>query len=206
MTTNTGSGKLNHLSPLLLRLAVAGILAYSGIQKLGGPAAPAEPAQQAAPAPTEAVNPTTPAANPEDVYDNIVGKTDGDTALPTSPDAQPIVINENGLKVDANMNTVLGVGELGFALALFVGLLIRFVSLAGLAAVGYATWAAAPTSTGWDALNFLVRIYDSNPLAMLLLGAICLTLLVTGSGPLGLDRVLFRREKPMAGLEGERTS
>jgi hypothetical protein len=38
-------------------------------------------------------------------------------------------------------------------------------------------------------------MYESNPTAFLLLGAICLALLVSGSGPLGLDGAIFRRKR-----------
>ena len=195
MNTPTGSGKLNSLAPLLLRLGVAGILAYSGMQKLGGPAEPVEPAT---PAPTEAVAPANDPqdlANPQDVYDNVVGQAKG--AVVAEPNgADPVILDDEGLKVDANWFTVLGIGEIAFAVALFVGLLTRFVALGGVTAVAYGAWASMPHADDVQALNFVQRIYESNSLAMLLLGAICLTLLVTGSGPLGLDRVLFRRNKP----------
>jgi hypothetical protein len=64
-----------------------------------------------------------------------------------------------------------------------------------LGAVIYSVAATAGAVSAPADPNFLLRIYEANPLAVLLLGAICLSMLVTGSGPMALDRALFRRKR-----------
>ncbi len=181
MTTTPGVRKSAGVSPLILRVAVAGILAYSGWQKLTGP--------------QPAITPETPTLTPAEVPQAADAAADLNPTVNMDATAPPkeqhpvMELDDQGVKLDADWPTALGIGELGVAAVLLIGLLTRLVGAAGVAATGVAAGAH---------VEFLNRIYDANPLAVLLLGAICLSLLVSGSGPMGLDRAIFRRRKTAA--------
>ncbi len=142
--------RLLRVSPLVLRLGVAAVLAAYGVQEVGGMfGAQAE---------------------------------------------QHAVVNAEGVDVSAGWDTLLGVGALGVAGLLTLGLLTRFATLGVLGGIAY--WAkgafAAPAG---EATALGTTGLGAEHVAMMLLAAVCASLLVSGCGCLGLDGRLFRRRK-----------
>ena len=183
MSTNNHRHRSINLAPLILRLAVAGIFAVAGAGQLARHHRPVEtdvpPVAQAA---SEVMDSGPKAAIPA-------------AEIVSNAAAAAAEVNDQGVRVSLGWNDLIGVGQLGFAAVLFLGLLTRLAALAGLGTVTLASLAnhEVVASGGW--LDHLVGMYEANPVAMLLLGAICLSLLVSGSGPLALDRVFHRRRK-----------
>lgn len=187
MTHTKTKPRLADLSPLVLRFVVAGVLALAAADKLGIAKQPVELAQ---PAPVE----TAPDAA-------LLGENTND-ATPIS-EASPIVLptvgedkaalDASGLQVNFGWKELTGLGEIGFAAVLLFGVLTRLAALAGIGMVKL----SALTATGIIGANTLTEplanMYAANPVAMLLFGAICVSLLISGSGPLSLDRILFRK-------------
>ena len=104
------------------------------------------------------------------------------------------VVNTSGVNVTAGWDTLLGVGALGMAGLLTLGLLTRLATLGVLG--GIAVWAKSGLlgSAGDGAAAAPVGL-GAEQLVMLLLAAVCASLLVSGCGCLGLDCRLFGRKK-----------
>jgi uncharacterized membrane protein YphA (DoxX/SURF4 family) len=95
-----------------------------------------------------------------------------------------------GVRFSADWGSLLGLGELAASGLLFVGLLTRLVTLPILGVLGYGLTAGFPQTS-----------MPANTGAMLLLGAACLSLLVSGGGCLALRRPRRRAyvaETPLA--------
>ncbi len=108
---------------------------------------------------------------------------------------QRAVVDAGGISVVAGWDTVLGCGSLGLAALLVVGLLTRLATLGVLG--GVAIWARESLfGTGGESANATSAGLGAEHLVMLLLAAICASLLVSGCGCLGLDRRFFGRRKP----------
>lgn len=185
---------------LVLRLAVAGILGWAGYNRLTAEATP--PAGETpivAPAETtlhEAIVQSMDAASPTE------STTPSDTTPPidtTTPAKAPsAVVNAEGVKMNLGWNTVAGGLEIGVAAALLLGLFTRLVSLLGFGAMAGSAAGANGVVTLPAFCEPLVQAYQSNPPAVMLLGAIFLALLVGGAGPLALR---FRAPKGAAAPE-----
>lgn len=194
MTANQPQFRLGALSPLVLRLVVAGVLAAAASGKLPAPPVttdrPLAPLSETAPPAVE--NPLDAAAPPVATSEPLGGMID------RAPGAQA-TLDADGLKVDFGWPKLIRASEFGFAFLLLFGLLTRWAALAGVGTVKLAVLGACGMVPA-TSLGPLVEMYTANPVAMLLFGAICLSLLVSGSGPLGADRVLFRRKRQAAAL------
>lgn len=181
-TQNTGRGS-GGLTPLVLRLAVASVLAAAGAGKLAQRPQPIESGL-----PVESA--TIPSAPAPADFSEATDLLDVAPVLPgVSPDG------EDSVRFDLRRDQLAGLGELAFAAMLLVGFLTRLTVLAGLGAITTSALAAHNVIESNAPLDVLSSLYTSNPLAALLLGAICLALLVSGSGALGLDRLLFGRRQ-----------
>ena len=197
MSTNNHPHRSINLAPLVLRLAVAGIFAVAGAGQLSRHHRPVETDAPPVPVVDQAVSEAMEAgskatASAAEIVSDVV--------------AAPAEVNDQGVRVSLGWNDLVGTGQLGFAAVLFLGLLTRLAALAGLGTVAMASLAHHEVfaSGGW--LDQLVGMYEANPVAMLLLGAICLSLLVSGSGPLSLDRVFRRRRKSLSAAEAAPTA
>jgi uncharacterized membrane protein YphA (DoxX/SURF4 family) len=192
MSTNNHQHRPINLAPLVLRLAVAGIFAVAGAGQLSRHHRPVETDAPPVPLVDQAVSEAMEAGQ-----EAIVPAAE----MVSDAVAAPAEVNDEGVRVSLGWNDLIGAGQLGFAAVLFLGLLTRLAALAGLGTVTLASLAHHEVfaSGGW--LDQLVGMYESNPVAMLLLGAICLSLLVSGSGPLALDRVFHRRRKSHSAAE-----
>jgi uncharacterized membrane protein YphA (DoxX/SURF4 family) len=86
--------------------------------------------------------------------------------------------------------------QIAFAIVLLFGFLTRIAALSGLAVV---TLTALQSHDVLDLPLFdrLASVYEASSLATLLLGAVCLSLLVSGAGPLSLDGVMWGRRIPV---------
>ncbi len=104
------------------------------------------------------------------------------------------IVDADGVDVSAGWGALRGVGEISLAGLLGVGFLTRLTSLGLLAAVGL--WANTAILGGDAGVLRILEIDQggSNGL-MLLLAAAGLSLLVSGSGCLGLDRRVFGRKR-----------
>jgi uncharacterized membrane protein YphA (DoxX/SURF4 family) len=188
-------------TPLVLRVAVAGVLCYAGLRNLDSPtrtdwvepsgASPVQPAPAVAPVGSEPLNQAEDAAA---AAATALGHAD--------PAEAAALVNESRVTLSASASWpwLVGVTELIVAGFLLVGFLTRLTALALLGGVAYAATGAswiAETASWWARP---VTMYADNSMAMLLLGAIALTLLASGCGHAGLDRLLFRRKR-LAGDE-----
>lgn len=186
------------LTPLILRLAVAGALSIAGVAQLqrGSDSLPLD----------GAVTPPVKAELPDAVQtptetlptDEGTGITEKIGTVITDQAKQVIsttVTDESGVAVTMDWQHLTGWAELSFAAVLLLGVFTRLASFigAGAAVTGSLAGMGAISSDGM--LESAASIYQANPLALMLLGAICLTLLCSGSGPLSLDRLLFGRRK-----------
>jgi uncharacterized membrane protein YphA (DoxX/SURF4 family) len=109
---------------------------------------------------------------------------------------QQAVVDDAGVSVTADWGAVLGVGALGVAGLLTLGLFTRLATLGVLGSVVY--WAkTGMVERGGETAELAAAGPSIGPaeLAMLLLAAACVSLLVSGCGCLGLDRRLFGRKK-----------
>ncbi len=188
----------SNVTPLILRIAVAGALAFAGASQLRSGQAPL-PVDQSASLP----------ADPEGI-EALPGSTDslteaGDVGLKEkigsaiSDKASSVLstahADSSGVEVKMDWREFTGLAELSFAAVLLIGAFIRLTSLVGVGATALGTLAGTGVLNGDGTFAPLAGMFDANPLAFMLLGAICLTLLCSGSGPLSLDRLMFGRKK-----------
>lgn len=106
---------------------------------------------------------------------------------------EQLVAHAAGANLTAQWGSLMGMGELGAAGLLVMGLMTRLVTagiLAGVAVWGKSAMADADGGV-WTALT---QSPDSVPLLVMLLGVVSLSLMVSGCGCLGLDGRLFRRK------------
>lgn len=176
----------------VLRLAVAGILAWSGWNQLRPQTAP--PLADATPTDVAVVPAMTPATDPALPADPTAAGAPVPSPEIAAPPLTPrSTVSLDGVKLDLDRDAVAGLGEMGVAAVLFFGVLVRLVSLLGAGAVAAGALAAHGTIDLPNVLDRLTQAYQANPAAALLLGAIFLALLVGGSGPVAVDRTMARR-------------
>lgn len=179
MTLMTEKQKAGNLSALVLRLTVAGILTAAATGNLTPP--PIFEADQ--PVPIEAI--------PEAVaFDQEVSQPLAQALHESVPEGA--ALDQSGLKVDLGWWKLIGLGEIGFGAMLLAGLLTRWAALAGISTVTLSAL-SAHGRLAWSIPEEFAQAYQSSPVAALLLGAICLSLLVSGSGPMGIDGILRLR-------------
>jgi uncharacterized membrane protein YphA (DoxX/SURF4 family) len=180
-----------------LRLAVAGILGVAAFKNLAYSDRPIE---------IETVPTLEGPASAADAIDTAESVDLDPTPMDVSTEAgvgvvdtsTPVVRVEEPVSVYPSQ-IFLGLTQGGMALLLFFGLFTRLAGLVGAAVIGAVALIAHGLivwpNFGEVAVEKLVNMYDSNATAFLLLGAICLSLLVSGSGPLALDRLIFGRRR-----------
>ncbi len=178
MSTEVQPRQFSNVAPFILRLAVAGIFVFAGSRTLSvNQPTLAEVAPAAAQQVQGAIDTVNQAVNPQSA-EPVEG------AAPVSEPAS------TGLTWDQ----ITGYGEWGIGLVLLVGFFTRLLALSGVSLTAISALAANGVIACPEQCSRLVEMYNSNPLAMLLVGAVCLSLLISGSGPLGLDRLLFGRK------------
>ncbi len=177
MTTNAQPRRVANVAPLMLRLAVAGIFFFAAERTRSFDRTPVEP-----------IAPNLPNEQPHAVDPATVGDTDLQMNL-----------NSGALTEKSSAPTwrqLTAVGEYAIATVMFLGFFTRLIAVIGLGAVAFSALAFNDMVASPGATDHLVGMYASNPMAMLLLGAVFLSLLFSGCGPLGLDRRLFGRRLP----------
>ncbi len=188
----------SNVTPLILRIAVAGALAFAGAAQLQsgpqplpvdqGTALSADPEGiETLPSSTESLSEASNVGLKDKIESAIADKTN--TVLSTAH------ADSSGVEVKMGWQEFTGLAELSFAAVLLIGAFIRLTSLVGVGASAMGTLAGTGVLNSDGALAPLAGMYDANPLAFMLLGAVCLTLLCSGSGPLSLDRLMFGRRK-----------
>lgn len=181
VTGNVG----RNIAPLVLRLAVAGILGYGGLRTCG-----LLPTDAPQPEPVAAPQPSPELEGDQGIVDQALQ----DAVERQKEEAAPVDISDDG-KVTVGWTQLMGGLEITFAIVLLFGFLTRFAALAGLSVV------TLTVLQFHDVVNLpwfdrLASVYGASSLATLLLGAVCLSLLVSGAGPLSLDRVMWGRNRP----------
>ncbi len=182
MATNHMPSRTAHVAPLILRLAVAAVLAGAGWSRIQTP--PRTLDTNPAPVAETPAAPTDATGAPVDETALVRDRTP-DLDVVVSADPPRTRVNDEGVAVNLGWQDVIGMGQLGFAAALVLGVLTRIVALLGLCGV-----TAGALQVGGERL---AEMYAANPPAMLLLGAVCLTLLIAGSGPIAIDRSMAKR-------------
>jgi uncharacterized membrane protein YphA (DoxX/SURF4 family) len=89
-----------------------------------------------------------------------------------------------------------GLGALAGATMLGFGLFTRWASLALLGMIGYCAYSATYGHDGFVLVNSPAGLFEFHRTSLLLLGTSALSLLISGGGSVGLDRLLFARRKP----------
>lgn len=171
-------------SPFVLRVAVAGVLAYCGYQTF----TTAHPQRETDAAAIEASQEITSLDQSTESPDWVENAA--------SPEVSP-AITHNGSVVVAkrklSASRVLGFAEMNLALMLAAGLLVRIMSLAGLGAVVTGGLGASGYFADQQYVGMLADVFNASPAAALLFGAVCLGLLFSGAGRFSFDRILNRR-------------
>ncbi|NOX59875.1 MAG: hypothetical protein GXP29_13600 [Planctomycetes bacterium] len=197
MTTETLQNR-SSLTPLILRVAVAGALAFSGFAQLQrGPDELVVDAPVELQSDANSAGVVTPAIDPLAVGDDSqaassLGATLADRAKTVLSTTHA---DASGVEVKMGWQQFTGLAEMSFAAVLLLGIFVRMTSLLGVSAASLGTLAGTGVIDGSGMFAPLASVFEANPLAMMLLGAICLTLLFSGSGPLALDRIMFGRRK-----------
>ena len=155
MNDSTPRDRLLRVGPLALRLGVAAILAFHGLEQVGA------------------------------AFDGSTG--------------QQASLSASGVTLSAGWTTVIGAAELLLAGLLGVGFFTRIATLPILAGVA----AIAPSVMGGSDKPPLadlaaVGLADVNGLVLMLLAAVCVSLLASGSGCLGIDSRRARRRREAA--------
>jgi uncharacterized membrane protein YphA (DoxX/SURF4 family) len=103
-----------------------------------------------------------------------------------SQSTELVAADAAGVSMDWSWTTVLGLAQCAVGGLWILGWFTRLVSLTVMGAIGYAGYASmvAPES---ETLSFVAQTFQSNQSEMLLLGAVCASLLISGAGCLGLD-------------------
>ena len=181
MSIEDGRGRAAKAAVLMLRLSLAGVLCYSGVRNLNLPPEPVR---------ADATDVQSPA---EELAAAV--------AAPAGADTATAVVDQSGVTLYAGWPTLTGVVELILSGLLLVGFLTRLVGLGLLGGVVYAA-----TGSGWmtqttDWWAQPVRLIQTQETAVLLLGAMALSLLVAGYGCLGVDGLLFKRKRLNQSIE-----
>ena len=189
MYSENHGGKLSNLAPLILRLAVAGVFCMAGLETIR-PEAASEPAIE--PIPVADALPSETAAElgsvePESI--DVPGK------IELAKRAAADLLGEENITLNVPRSSLIGYAQLAFAGVLFIGLLTRFASLAGLGTAAWFFSGAGESAASTGMIDSVRNFYQANSPAMRLFAAVCLSLLVSGSGPLAIDRLLFRKKK-----------
>lgn len=98
------------------------------------------------------------------------------------PSQAAAVATADGVQLNADWLSLLGMGELAVAGLFLLGLGTRLVAIPMLAVLGYGLFQGFPQGS-----------LPHNPMVMSLLGVACLSLLVSGGGAVSLGRMMFRR-------------
>jgi len=193
MSQSTEIIRRGGVSPLVLRLAVAGVLAYCGArnfqsddQRVTRP----DGEGQIASLPDTAAKTITvelPAADRTLTDDAIADGVIGDVAESLG--------STEGTKVSFPPNKLLGIAEMFLGFGFATGLLVRLMSALGLGSIVAGAMGASGSLSGYWGVDILADVYASSPAAALLLGAICLALMLSGGGRVGLDRLLLSRRR-----------
>lgn len=173
MSQQSDAPRSGGYAPVVLRLTVAAALAYCGLRTL----ATANQTADAAPATEPALILQAAAVNPTDTQ--------------PAPDGPPDTITAFSLRP----HHILAGAELGFALTMAMGLLVRLSALIGLGFSVVAALGASGAVASTYGVDFLAGVFSSSPAAVLLLGAVCLTLVLAGAGGFSIDRILFNRRQ-----------
>jgi uncharacterized membrane protein YphA (DoxX/SURF4 family) len=191
-TMNLEKPRAGSAGLLVLRLAVAGILAWAGMSRFGGDAPPvADALPGAAPAELE-VDPTLATAADPIADDNAVN--------PEPPASLPAAeVTPQGVKVDLGWNHVAAGAELGLAGVLLLGFFTRLVTFLGFGGIAVSALSANGLVDLPEFLMPLERAFQANPAATLLLGAVFLALFIGGCGPVAMDNVWRRRRMRLKG-------
>jgi uncharacterized membrane protein YphA (DoxX/SURF4 family) len=188
----------------VLRLAVAGILAWAGYNHFTAGAAPPRaesPITDAAGTP--AIAPTGQASLPiNEAATGTVNVPVPASEQPAAVDAARTAVSPDGVKLNMGWDDVVGAGELGMAAVLLSGLFVRLFTFLGAGAIAAVASAAHGLTDLPDWTDPLLQAYQANPAAALLLGAIFLALLVGGSGPVAIDRVFESRRRRLKEASG----
>lgn len=198
MSQNTEIIRRGGVSPLVLRLAVAGVLAYCGARNFRTDDQLVSRPLDNRPSVDQPVGDEQAIAVPETAHQPITVKlpTEGPLA-----DVAEKVAPTAGTEVSFPPNKLLGIAQMNLAFMFAVGLLVRLWAAAGLGSVIAGGLGAAGSLSGYWGADILSDVYASSPAAALLLGAICLALMLSGGGRVGLDRILLskrRRESDVA--------
>lgn len=98
------------------------------------------------------------------------------------PSQTAAVATADGVQLNADWPSLLGMAELAVAGLFLLGLGTRLVAISMLAVLGYGLSQGFPPGSP-----------PQNPMAMSLISVACLSLLVSGGGALSLGRMMFRR-------------
>ena len=105
-----------------------------------------------------------------------------------------------GVELTANWESIVGAGQLAVGGLLAIGLLTRLTSLAVLGLAGYCVFAATgsaevetTTAAAQETVGFAAQLFQTNGASLMMLAAVCGSLLVSGAGCLALDTRRGRR-------------
>jgi uncharacterized membrane protein YphA (DoxX/SURF4 family) len=102
----------------------------------------------------------------------------------------------SALASGASHHSLAGLGALAAATMFGFGLFTRFASIALLGTIGYCAYRATAGADGFVLVNSPAGLFEFHRTTMVLLGTSALSLLISGSGCVGLDRLFFGRRKP----------
>lgn len=192
MSQSTEVIRRGGVSPLVLRLAVAGVLAYCGVKNIRTDQLATRPDSDGrigslSDAASKTITVELPAADSTLVDGALV-----DGAI---TDVAESLGSTEGTKVSLPPSRLLGGAEIGLAFMFATGLLVRLMAALGLGSIVAGAMGASGSLSGYWGVDMLADVYASSPAAALLLGAICLALLLSGGGRVGLDRMLLSRRR-----------
>lgn len=198
MSQSTEIIRRGGVSPLVLRLAVAGVLAYCGARNFRGDdqlvTRPDGEGRIAALPDTAAKTITVELPAADSV---IADRAVTDDAIPDGAitDVAESLGSIEGTKVSFPPNKLLGIAEMFLGFGFATGLLVRLLSALGLGSIVAGAMGASGSLSGYWGVDILADVYASSPAAALLLGAICLALMLSGGGRVGLDHMLLSRRR-----------
>lgn len=188
----------SNMTPLILRLAVAGALAFAGVAQLRSVPEHLPVSQSATlPADPEGIE-LVPTSTESLTEAGDVGLKEKIGSALTDKASQVLSTahaDQSGVEVKMDWQEFTGLAEISFAAVLLLGVFVRLTSLVGVGASAMGTMAGTGMVGSEGTLAPLASMFNANPLALMLIGAVCLTLLCSGGGPLSLDRLLFGRRK-----------
>lgn len=169
------ASRSSRLAPLVLRLGIAAILGYGGLEHFGmfERFAPASPAEAASP-----------------ITDTPIAENLDSLLLPAgTPDILPAATQ--GLAEEVNVrfqrDDAIQVGALLAAVALTLGWFTRLITMGILAFVGATSYAGLIGTGDVALLQFGADIFRQEAHALALLAVGCGSLLISGCGCLGVD-------------------